>query len=201
MMSDVPPSIVLACARRKPRAMPRCSSPAAGSNVCERAVVVESRALPRDAVAPSRSTASFCSRWLYFACCSLVIDPSGPASAPLSPLVGGALVVEPDEPTVDVRLREPLPDTQIGDRTVPLDEPGDRAAADRVAADRTRARQRDPLVHQRGDRDPPSVALGTERSESGTRASVKKTSLNSASPVICTSGRTSTPGACMSTTK
>ena len=37
------------------------------------------------------------------------------------------------------------------------------------------------------------------RSASGTRASVKKTSLNSASPVIWKSGRTSTPGACMST--
>ena len=32
------------------------------------------------------------------------------------------------------------------------------------------------------------------------RTSVKYTSLNSASPVVCTSGRTSTPGACMSTT-
>ena len=39
------------------------------------------------------------------------------------------------------------------------------------------------------------------RSESGTRASVRYTSLNSASPVIWRNGRTSTPGACMSTTK
>ena len=39
------------------------------------------------------------------------------------------------------------------------------------------------------------------RSESGMRASVKYTSLNSASPVIWYSGRTSTPGPCMSTTK
>ena len=37
-------------------------------------------------------------------------------------------------------------------------------------------------------------------SAAGTRASVKNTSLNSASPVIWRSGRTSTPGACMSTT-
>ena len=35
----------------------------------------------------------------------------------------------------------------------------------------------------------------------GMRTSVKYTSLNSASPVIWRSGRTSTPGACMSTTK
>ena len=33
----------------------------------------------------------------------------------------------------------------------------------------------------------------------GTWTSVKKISLNSGWPVICTSGRTSTPGACMST--
>jgi len=39
------------------------------------------------------------------------------------------------------------------------------------------------------------------RIESGMRTSSMKTSLNSASPVICTSGRTSTPGACMSSTK
>ena len=41
----------------------------------------------------------------------------------------------------------------------------------------------------------PSISL------SGMRVSVKNTSLNSASPVIWRSGRTSTPGACMSTTK
>jgi len=35
----------------------------------------------------------------------------------------------------------------------------------------------------------------------GTETSVRKTSLNSASPVICTSGLTSTPGACMSMTR
>jgi hypothetical protein len=54
-----------------------------------------------------------------------------------------------------------------------------------------------------------SVALATFhpspaapiRSASGTRASVRKTSLNSASPVIWRSGRTSTPGWRMSITK
>ena len=46
----------------------------------------------------------------------------------------------------------------------------------------------------------PSPA-GPTRIESGTRTLSKNTSLNSASPVICTSGRTSTPGACMSSTK
>ena len=35
----------------------------------------------------------------------------------------------------------------------------------------------------------------------GIRTSEKKTSLNSWVPVICTSGRTSIPGVCMSTTK
>ncbi len=37
------------------------------------------------------------------------------------------------------------------------------------------------------------------RCESGTRTSLKNTSLNVAPPVICRSGRTSIPGACMST--
>ena len=41
----------------------------------------------------------------------------------------------------------------------------------------------------------------SRRALSGMRTSVKKTSLNSASPVIWRRGRTSTPGACMSTTK
>ena len=45
----------------------------------------------------------------------------------------------------------------------------------------------------------PSPGL-PRRSSSGMRTSVKNTSLNSASPVIWYSGRTSTPGACMSTT-
>ena len=39
------------------------------------------------------------------------------------------------------------------------------------------------------------------RSASGIRTSVRKTSLNSASPVIWRSGRTSTPGAVMSAAK
>lgn len=39
------------------------------------------------------------------------------------------------------------------------------------------------------------------RCSSGIRTSVRKTSLNSASPVICRSGRTSTPGAVMSQMK
>ena len=39
------------------------------------------------------------------------------------------------------------------------------------------------------------------RSASGIRTSLKNTSLNSASPVIWRRGLTSTPGACMSTTK
>ena len=39
------------------------------------------------------------------------------------------------------------------------------------------------------------------RSASGTRTSVRYTSLNSASPVIWRSGRTSTPSACMSSAK
>jgi hypothetical protein len=43
--------------------------------------------------------------------------------------------------------------------------------------------------------------ISPRRSASGMRTSVMYTSLNSASPVIWRSGRTSTPGACMSMTK
>ncbi len=42
---------------------------------------------------------------------------------------------------------------------------------------------------------------GPIRSVSGIRTSVRNTSLNSASPVSCRSGRTSTPGAVMSQEK
>ena len=42
--------------------------------------------------------------------------------------------------------------------------------------------------------------MSPRRSRSAMRTSVMKTSLNSASPVACTSGLTSTPGACMSMT-
>ena len=48
-------------------------------------------------------------------------------------------------------------------------------------------------------RQPSPTSL--RRSSSGMRTSVKYTSLNSASPVSWRSGRTSTPGASMSTTK
>ena len=44
----------------------------------------------------------------------------------------------------------------------------------------------DALVHQRRDRDLPAVALAAEHPVVATRASLKNTSLNSASPVICT---------------
>ena len=43
--------------------------------------------------------------------------------------------------------------------------------------------------------------FGPIRLALGTRTSSKNTSLNSASPVICTSGRTLTPGAFISTTR
>ena len=46
----------------------------------------------------------------------------------------------------------------------------------------------------------PSCSVPTSWS-AGTNTPSRKTSLNSASPVSCTRGRTSTPGACMSTTR
>ena len=45
---------------------------------------------------------------------------------------------------------------------------------------------------------PPS--MGPTTSSSGTKTSLKKTSLNSESPLVIFSGRTSTPSACMSMT-
>ena len=58
------------------------------------------------------------------------------------------------------------------------------------------------LVRERRHRDPPAlVRPGRACASTGTRTSVKKISLNSFSPVIVTSGRTSTPGNVMSTSR
>ena len=51
-----------------------------------------------------------------------------------------------------------------------------------------RAAERHPLVHERGDGHAPAAPTHRARSASGMRASVKYTSLNSASPVIWYSG-------------
>src|SRR5213078_2790516 len=82
MIADVPPSILLACARRNPRATVRGSSaaPPTKLNVASAVSPLPSHATP---LTPARSTASFCTRWLNSALCNLVIEPSGPASAPL----------------------------------------------------------------------------------------------------------------------
>ena len=48
---------------------------------------------------------------------------------------------------------------------------------------------------------PAAVQLADRGARPGTNTSSRNTSLNSESPVICRSGRTSTPGACMSTTR
>ena len=56
-------------------------------------------------------------------------------------------------------------------------------------------------MQERRHRDPPAVVDLAETFSRGTLTSVKKISLNSGSPVICRSGRTSTPGECMSTSR
>ena len=96
MMSDVPPSMVLACARRKPRAR-RCawSSAAPRDEARTSLRAVEPVALPRHAVGALEVDRELLQPLVELACCSLVIEPSGPASAPRAPAVGGALVVEP----------------------------------------------------------------------------------------------------------
>ena len=98
-------------ARRCRGCRPRRRSGTRARRRC-RAVVPPTRAPD----APSRSMASFWRRWLYSACMSFVIDPSGPASAPRLRLVGGALVVEPDQPALDVQLRQLLALERIADR-------------------------------------------------------------------------------------
>ena len=84
MMSDVPPSMVFACARAESHGRcrhgplpPRDRTSATGA---ARSRPAPSHALP---YGPSRSTASFWRRWLYVACWSFVIEPSGPTSAPV----------------------------------------------------------------------------------------------------------------------
>ena len=76
MMSEVPPSMVFACARRKPRAIVREFSTGTGTQPMA-AVGFEALAFPRPPAGPSRSIASFWSRWLNSACWSLVIEPPG----------------------------------------------------------------------------------------------------------------------------
>ena len=76
-------------------------------------------------------------------------------------------------------------------RATPNDGPARGAAADGG-----------PFVHQRGQGDtPPAVDVARGDGRRAPPTSVKNTSLNDAPPVIWRSGRTSTPGACMSTTK
>ena len=84
MMSEVPPSMVLAWARRKPEAVALAASATAPTRPTRS---MRDRFAPSHAMAdaPSRSIARFWSRWLNSACCSFVIDPSGPASAPEPP--------------------------------------------------------------------------------------------------------------------
>ena len=70
-----------------------------------------------------------------------------------------------------------------------------------VDVGRPTAAHRDPLVHQRGDRDLPAVADAAQPLGSGMRTLVKNTSLKSEAPVICLIGRISMPGLFMSTKK
>ena len=62
-----------------------------------------------------------------------------------------------------------------------------------------REAERPALVQKRRHRDLPAAADLAEQVLGRHATSVKKISLNSASPVIWRSGRTSTPGECMST--
>ena len=82
MISEVPPSMVLAWARRKPTGTALASSGSTATRPMRsrRPSGRPSQAIP---AAPSMSTASFWSRLLYSAWNSFVTEPYGPASAPL----------------------------------------------------------------------------------------------------------------------
>ena len=190
MMSDVPPSIVFACARRNPRATVRGSSLDRRRDEARRALVLEqARALPRDAVGALEVDGELLQPLVELRLLQLRDRALGPGLGAALALVAGALVVRAG--SAGSRCTPaPAAGAASGSATgaVPVDAAGATGlpptASPPIGAG---ARERHPLVHQRGDRDLPAVALAAEHSSRvGTRASLKNTSLNSASPVICT---------------
>ena len=141
-------------------------------------------------------------RLLDSAKASLPVEPSGPGTPDLAVLrradVGEAVAPRPRSTASSARPRWPGPGGRPAAAFQILHRLADRAGALR--------RRSAPPIDTRSfmsvvsDTRQPSPG-SPRRSASGMRTSVKYTSLNSASPVIWRSGRVSTPGACMSTTK
>ena len=101
--------------------------------------------------------------------------------------------------SLTIDFRQLLADQRVGGSTHgpgQLHQSGRRGKPDTTAA----STDGGPFVHQGGEGHRPAAVDSPSRWESGIRTSVKKTSLNEAPPVIWRNGRTSTPGACMSTT-
>ena len=115
----------------------------------------------------------------------------------------GAHLIEPEDFDLGVDLCQLLSNNRVtaGNTTIAFDragefyEPFDLALECYLQARSKRAA----LEHQGCDCDVPSAVDLAYYIFEGTRTSWKITSLNSDSPVICLSGRTETPGLCIST--
>ena len=139
---------------------------------------------------------------LSSATASLPIEPSGPGYAHLAVLrgadVGEAAAPRPRSTASSRSSRgDGVPPLRRAATSTALTAAGDRRPSPSAAiAPPIDTRSFISVVSDTRQPSPGSPSI----SASGMRASVKYTSLNSASPVIWRSGRTSTPGACMSTT-
>ncbi len=195
MMSDVPPSIVLACARRKPRAsVPR--SIAVGEPRGAAALsALRVLALPRDAADALEVDGQLLQPLVELGRHELGDRPFGPDLGAALALRRRPLVVEPDEPALDVRLREALAGDRVGDALGGAREaatPGCRRRCRRSPSPAPESETRSFMSVVIATRQPsPS---GPTRIESGTRTLSKNTSLNSASPVIWTQRSHVDPG-------
>ena len=187
MMSDVPPSIVLACARRNPTR--RRVAVVGGVAGEARARRPASRPSPSHAIAADALEVDreLLQPLVELGLLQLGDRALGPGLGAALALVGRALVVEPDEPALDVGLREPL--AQRAGRSMPRCRSSSRSTGLPPTAS--------PPIEPAPDSETRSfisVVIATchpspsrpSIQSSGTRASLKNTSLNSASPVICT---------------
>ena len=115
MIAEVPPSMVLACARRNPRATVRGSS-ARAAHEAERRLPGEALALPRDPVDALEVDGQLLQPLVELRALQLGDRALGPGLRARAAPVGGALVVEPDDPVVDPRRGQPLAQAGVGHR-------------------------------------------------------------------------------------
>ena len=147
--------------------------------------------------APSSSRPSFVMRWFCSDQRSLIAEPSGPGmpvrcNAAERAVVRVAQRLQLDPLSCDALARDESPFTRSRATSSSRFTP---TSSDAVSAKPSVPRSCSSVVIATCQPWPSSPS----RFSTGTSTSLKKISLNSASPVICRSGRTSTPGACMST--